>query len=110
MSTGQARSGGKSRARILRVLRTISQRSWCARMFVLYGKGGREARNGRIRDADSQPTHSQAARRETQAQQGAGPDQLSAEARRVHARLYDNAEKAELGVAQGGEGAAHQRL
>jgi small subunit ribosomal protein S12 len=33
-----------------------------------------------------------------------------AEARRVHTRLYDHTEEAELGAPQGREGAAHQRL
>ena len=35
---------------------------------------------------------------------------LPAEAGRLHARLYDHAEEAELGAAQGGEGTADQRL
>ena len=37
----------------------------------------------------------------TVAQQGAGAAGLPAEARRLHARLHDHAEEAELGAAQG---------
>ena len=36
--------------------------------------------------------------------------QSPAEARRLHARLHHDAEEAELGAAQGRQGAAHQRL
>src|SRR6185436_15580620 len=67
------------------------------------------AGNGR-ENADGQSIDPQAPRREAQAQQGAGSDQLSAEARRLHARLYDDAEETELGPAQGREGEADQRL
>ena len=35
---------------------------------------------------------------------------MPAEARRLHARLHDDAEEAELGAAQGRQGAPHQRL
>jgi len=44
------------------------------------------------------------------AQYRAGPAVIAAEARRVHACLYDDAEEAELGVAQGREGAPNQWL
>ncbi len=37
-------------------------------------------------------------------------DRMPAKARRLHARLYDDAEEAELGTAQGRQGAPDQRL
>src|SRR5579862_4690197 len=64
----------------------------------------------RNKNADSQSAYSQAARRQGEAQQGPGPAELPAEARRLHARLHDDAEEAELGLAQGGEGSPDQRL
>src|SRR5215470_14031868 len=61
-------------------------------------------------DADDQPTDPQAAAAERLPEQGAGAASEPAEARRVHARLYDDAEETELGAAQGRQGAAHQRV
>ena len=66
-------------------------------------------KNGKS-NADDQPADPQAARPQAQAQQGAGVAALPTEARRLHARLHDDAEKAELRPAQGCEGASDQRL
>src|ERR1700744_6000286 len=71
------------------------------------GRTGMKTRN---KNADSQPAYSQAARRQAEAQQGSGPPELPSKARSLHARLYDDAEEAELGAAQGREGAPDQRL
>ena len=61
-------------------------------------------------NADSQPAHSQAARRQAEAQQGSGPAAVPAKARRLHPRLHHDAEEAELRAAQGRQGAPDQRL
>src|SRR5271165_2703033 len=63
-----------------------------------------------VTNADGQSAHSQAAGDATREEESAGPAAEPAKARRLHARLHDDAEKAELGVAQGREGAADQRL
>src|SRR5207344_1028368 len=60
--------------------------------------------------ADDQPTGAEGTHEPGDQEQGPRARPLAAEARRVHARLHDDAEEAELGAAQGGEGAAHQRL
>src|SRR5262245_51600883 len=62
------------------------------------------------KDADDQPVDCQATAPAQGPQYSAGPAGLSAKARSLHARLYDDAEEAELGIAQGGEGAPHQRV
>src|ERR1700678_3366070 len=61
-------------------------------------------------DADDQPAHSQAAGCAAREEEGAGLAAESAKARRLHPRLHDDAEEAELGVAQGRQGPADQRL
>src|SRR6476660_7036597 len=65
---------------------------------------------GRRLNADGESVDPQAADERAQAQHRAGVAAIAAEARRLHARLYDHAEEAELGVAQGRQGAAYQRL
>jgi hypothetical protein len=54
-------------------------------------------------NADDQSADCQAARAAEGAQQGAGSAGLAAEARRLHARLYDDAEEAKLGLTNGFE-------
>src|SRR5580704_12400227 len=61
-------------------------------------------------NADGQSAHSQAARGAACEEKSAGFAAEPAKARRLHARLYDDAEEAELGAAQGREGAPDQRL
>src|SRR5690606_22838570 len=61
-------------------------------------------------DANRQPVDPQAAAASRQPQPRPGAAELAAEARRLHPRLYDDAEEAELRAAQGGEGAPDQRL
>ena len=56
-------------------------------------------------NADGQPVDPQAARQQGRAQQGASPEGRAATPRRVHARLYGDAEEAELGAAEGRQGA-----
>src|SRR6266516_7081352 len=56
-------------------------------------------------DADDQPADPQAAGGAAEPQQGSGAAGLAAKARRLHPRLYDDAEEAELGLAQGCQGA-----
>src|SRR5205823_6044300 len=81
-----------------------------------FGIGTRPARakrsraSGRTNDADDQSVDSQAAGCAKSAQQGPGAAGLAAETRRLHAGLYDDAEEAEFGVAQGCEGEADQRV
>src|SRR6266850_1763547 len=69
-----------------------------------------ETKDCRRDDADDQPADPQAARHAACEEESACAAAEPAEARRVHARLYHDAEEAELGLAQGREGAAHQRL
>src|SRR5262249_35820134 len=69
-----------------------------------------EAKDRRRDDADDQSADPQAARHAACEEEGAGAAAEPAEARGVHPRLYRDTEKAELGLAQGREGAAHQRL
>src|SRR5262245_5138730 len=66
--------------------------------------------SARERDADDQPAYPQAARFASDAQQGPGDAGLPAEAGGLYARLYDDAEEAELGSAEGCQGAPHQWL
>src|SRR6185312_15082342 len=61
-------------------------------------------------NANDQPADCQSAAPAEVAQQGAGSPGVAAEARRLYARLHDDAEEAELGAAQGRQGASHQRL
>src|SRR6516225_3673160 len=61
-------------------------------------------------DADDQSADPQAAHHAACQEEGAGAAAKSAEARGVHPRLYGDTEKAELGLAQGRQGAADQRL
>src|SRR5262245_48771948 len=72
--------------------------------------GTAEAKDCRRDDDDDQSAVPQAARHAACEEEGAGAAAEPAEARGVHSRLYGDAEKAELGLAQGREGAAHQRL
>src|SRR5262249_2399937 len=73
-------------------------------------RGTEEAKDRRRDDADDQSVDPQAARRAAREEEGAGAAAEPAETRGVHPRLYGDAEKTELGVTQGREGAAHQRL
>src|SRR5690348_5805968 len=59
---------------------------------------------------DSQPAGAQAAQPEDLQERLSGVAELPAAARRVYPRVHHHAEKAELGDAQSGEGAAYQRL
>src|SRR5262252_3501435 len=72
--------------------------------------GTGEAKDRRRDDADDQSADPQAARHAACEEEGASAPAEPAEARGVHPRLYRDAEKAELGLAQGREGAAHQRI
>src|SRR4029453_6775669 len=72
--------------------------------------GTAEAKDCRRDDADDQSVDPQAARHAAREEEGAGAAAEPAETRGVHPRLYGDAEKTELGLAQGREGAAHQRL
>src|ERR1700730_234767 len=65
---------------------------------------------GEGQDADDQPADRNAAHGAEVAQKGAGAAAVAAEARRVHARLYDDPEEAELGAAESRQGAPDQRL
>src|SRR5271168_325035 len=65
---------------------------------------------GEGQDADDQPADRKSARGAEVAQEGAGAAAVAAEARRLHARLHHDAEEAELGAAQGCQGAPDQRL
>src|SRR6516165_8341921 len=70
-------------------------------------KGASPSRS-RTTNADGQSAHSQAAGDATREEESAGPAAEPAEARRLHAGLYDDAEEAELGAAQGCEGPPDQ--
>src|SRR5262249_53865569 len=59
-------------------------------------------------DADDQPAHPARPGGTAREEEGACAAAESAKARRVHARLYDDAEEAELGAAQGRQGSPHQ--
>src|SRR5688572_20573781 len=61
-------------------------------------------------DADDQSADPESAGGAEVAQEGAGAAAEPAEAWGLHARLYDDPEEAELGAAQGRQGASHQRL
>jgi hypothetical protein len=61
-------------------------------------------------NAVDQPADRKSARRPEVAQEGSGSAAVAAEARRLHARLHDDAEEAELGAPQGRQGASDQRL
>ena len=61
-------------------------------------------------NADDQPADPQAAHRAALPDQGSGAESFAAETRRLHARLHDDPEEAELGASQGREGASHQRF
>src|SRR5262249_28622905 len=69
-----------------------------------------EAKDCRRDDADDQSVDRKAARQAAREEEGAGAAAEPAETRGVHPRLYGDAEKTELGLTQGREGAAHQRL
>src|ERR1700728_2961837 len=73
---------------------------------------GRKPRERKVQasDADGQSTHSQAAGDAARQEEGPGLAAEPAEARRLHARLYDDSEEAEFGVAQGRQGPFDQRL
>src|SRR5262245_32109660 len=73
-------------------------------------RGTGEAKDRRRDDADDQSADPQAARHAACEEEGAGAAAEPAEARGVHSCLYGDAEKTELGLAQGREGTAHQRL
>src|SRR5476649_531708 len=64
----------------------------------------------RARDADDQPVDPQTAATEDIPRKGPPSRGEPAKARRVHARLYYDAEEAEFGAPQSCEGAPHQRL
>src|SRR4051812_32591297 len=55
-------------------------------------------RFGLVRNADDQSVDQQAAQADSGAQQGSGDGGVPAEARRLHARLHDDSEKAEFGL------------
>src|SRR5262245_36299941 len=61
-------------------------------------------------DANDTAVDPQAARCAGQAKQSAGDDGMPAKAGRLHARLHDDAEEAELGLAESGARPAHQRF
>src|SRR5208283_593369 len=61
-------------------------------------------------DADDQPVDPQTAATEDIPRKVAPSRRLPAEARRMHARLYDDPEEAQLGSAQGRQGASDQWL
>src|SRR5262249_62021331 len=78
---------------------------------IIRPRGGvEEAKDCKRDDADDQSADPQAARDAACEEEGAGAAAESAEARGVHPRLYGDTEKTELGLAQGRQGAAHQRL
>ncbi len=51
-----------------------------------------------MNDADDQPADRETTRSAEVAQEGASAAAVAAEARRLHARLYDHSEEAELGA------------
>src|SRR5829696_7265740 len=59
--------------------------------------------------ADREPAHPQAADRAEGEDEDAGASRSSAEAGRLHARLHDDAEEAELGPSQGRARPADER-
>src|SRR5215831_8885320 len=73
-------------------------------------QGTGETKDCKRDDADDQSADPQAARDAACEEEGAGAAAESAEARGVHPRLYGDTEKTEFRLAQGREGAAHQRL
>src|SRR5215470_17096362 len=73
-------------------------------------RGDGETKDRKRDDADDQSADPQAARDAACEEEGAGAAAESAKARGVHPRLYGDAEKAELGLAEGRQGAADQRL
>src|SRR5262245_4453 len=73
-------------------------------------RGDRKANANRQDDADHQSAHPQAAHYAACEEEGAGAATKPAEARRVYPGLHHDSEEAELGLAQGREGAAHERL
>src|SRR5258708_18515985 len=65
---------------------------------------------GEGKDADDQPADRKSAHGTEVAQEGARAAAIAAEAGRLHARLPHDAEEAELGAAQGRQGAPDQRV
>src|SRR5690348_17362819 len=107
----------RGNARKCRGVKPKTKRTGVASAENLEGRGGRvcsrafprnESSEGQ--DADDQPVDCQATPPAQGAQQSACVAGVAAEARRMHARLYDHAEKAELGLAQSVEGAPDQRV
>src|SRR5262249_27625355 len=72
--------------------------------------GTAEAKHCRRDDADDQSADPQAARHAAREEEGASAAAEPAETRGMHPRLYGDSEKTELGLTQGREGEAHQRL
>src|SRR5262249_6647824 len=85
---------------------------WCARSLAEGPQaGGGAPRNGGRQDGGEHHTaYPQGAGGRARTQEGAGAAAEPAEARRVHARLYDHAEEAELGPPKGRKGEADQRV
>src|SRR5262249_7915712 len=87
---GTERTGGARRASVLRVVATPSSSV----------HGTAEAKDCRRDDADDQSVDPQAARHAAREEEGASAAAEPAETRGVHARLYGDAEKTELGLTQ----------
>src|ERR1700761_8344168 len=62
------------------------------------GRPGLARTRVKANDADDQPTDRESTRSAKGAQEGASSAAVAAEARRLHARLHDHAEEAELGA------------
>src|SRR5471032_1098647 len=101
--------------------RAVGAISLCAGLFARCGRWDRWSRTNflrgrsgfartRVNDADDQPADRKSAHGTEVAQEGAGAAAVAAEARRLHARLYDDPEEAELGASKGRQGAAYQWL
>src|SRR5712671_366866 len=91
------RTGSARRSSVLRV--------GMNRSLPLWGDRKAKAKANRRDDADHQPTDPQPAGHATRKEEGAGAAAEPAEARRVHSGLHQHAEEAELGLAQGCQGA-----
>ena len=84
---------GRKRPRVPQRAQPISIRKGAVRRFCF----GQLRSTGEKTNAHSQPANPQSAQAAGEAEQSTGDAGLPAEARRVHARLYDDPEEAELG-------------
>src|SRR3990167_679965 len=97
----RARAGEFSRSK-----RTAARAGRSTRTPRRFGRKAHVSTSTKRTNAYSQSAHPQASPAEAHAEQGAGPQGLPPASRRLHARLHDDPEEAELGSAEGRQGPA----